>query len=112
MEEQVLNVTKRDNLGKGNSGRSRTAGLVPSVIYQKGQASKSMLINENEFRKIAERAKTSQVYVLKSDDKDLDGMKAIIKDVQSEYLKGKLLHIDFQRVTSDSLISGRVPVSV
>lgn len=112
MELRELSIEKRTEIGKGASGRARKNGLIPAIIYRRGEEGASVLLTDREFRKVAEKSRTSQVFTFKSEDKDLNGKKGIIKGVQQHYLKGIIEHVDFQQIEEDDVVKVRVPIEV
>jgi len=61
---------------------------------------------------LAKKARLSQVFTFKSESPALNGKSAIVKEVQQDYLKGKVLHVDFQTLRDDEEITIDVPVRV
>ena len=41
-----LNVESRNVFGKGNARRSRKAGLIPAVVYSKGQEAQAIFFSQ------------------------------------------------------------------
>ena len=48
-----LNVESRDVFGKGNARRSRKAGLIPAVVYSKGQEAQAIFVKEGDWAALA-----------------------------------------------------------
>jgi large subunit ribosomal protein L25 len=91
----------------------RRNGFIPGVVYGGGEASKLITVNKNEFTKLATKASSSQLFTLKSDDKDLNGRIAIVKEVQKDYLSQSApIHIDFLALRPDAEFRVEVPVRV
>jgi large subunit ribosomal protein L25 len=63
-----------------------------------------------EFTMMAKKARLSQVFTFKSSSSALNGKAAIVKEVQQDYLKGKVLHVDFQTLKDDEEITVDIPV--
>ena len=109
MSEFVLNVTLRDDMGKGASRRlRREAGVVPAIIYGGDRAPQPISIRENELRKALENeAFYSHLIMLKADDKEQE---VVLKDLQRHPAKGHALHADFMRVTRGQKFHAKVPL--
>jgi large subunit ribosomal protein L25 len=108
----TLEVHRRDATGKAANRRYRHQGLVPGVVYHKGEDSVPALLAQREFVQLAQQAKRSQVFILKSADQSLDGRPVIVREVQRDYLKGSVIHVDLQALTDDEEITVRVPVQL
>lgn len=112
METKTLELTKRQEQGKAACNRYRRQGMLPAVVYAGNKLSQTVLVNDRDFVYLAERSLPSTVFSFKSEEKSLDGMKAVIKEVQKDVLKGKVLHIDFQALIDDLPAKVRVPLKV
>jgi large subunit ribosomal protein L25 len=65
-----------------------------------------------EFTLLAKKARLSQVFTFKSSSAALNGKAAIVKEIQQDYVKGKVLHVDFQTLKDDEEITIQVPVKL
>ena len=106
-KKSVLSVVERADFGSGASRKARREGRIPGVIYGHGVKSKSFLIPEGEWLKLVKHGKIHLVE-LKAESGDV--LNAIVKEVQFDYLSGKTIHIDFQEVKMDELITTSVDV--
>jgi large subunit ribosomal protein L25 len=61
---------------------------------------------------LAKKARMSQVFTFTSSNQALNGKAAIVKDVQQDYIKGKVLHVDFQTLKDDEEITVYIPVAL
>jgi large subunit ribosomal protein L25 len=62
---------------------------------------------------LATKASSSQLFTLKSEDKNLNGKLAVVKEVQKDYLsKSAPIHIDFMALNPDAEFEIEVPVRV
>ncbi|MDR0932543.1 MAG: 50S ribosomal protein L25 [Victivallales bacterium] len=98
-------VQQRKDFGKCASRRSRKAGLIPAVVYGKGKAAKSIMIDADAWKVLA--GHHVQMVTL------IDGKKkssALVKEVQFNHLKNYVQHIDFQEVDMNEDLSAMVPV--
>jgi large subunit ribosomal protein L25 len=67
-------------------------GKIPAVLYGPGIENLNLEINEKEIEKIL-RERNSPI-VLKVEDKEYQ---VLIKEIQREPIKGKIIHIDFYK---------------
>jgi large subunit ribosomal protein L25 len=106
-KKSVLSVVERTDSGSGASRKARREGRIPGIIYGHGVKSKSFLIPEGEWLKLA---KHGNIHLVELKPENGDVMNAIVKEVQFDYLSGKTLHIDFLEVKMDQLITTSVDV--
>ncbi len=112
MESFTIEVTERQNLGKGSCNRARREGFIPGVAYHRADKPVAVQVPYKEFTLMAKKARLSQVFTFKSESPALNGKSAIVKEVQQDYLKGRVLHVDFQTLRDDEEITIDVPVRV
>lgn len=103
-----LKLEKRVNLGSRESRRLRRAGSLPGVIYGQG-SEMSVKIDTSEFMSKIGFSRSLGIIEL-----DLEGeaFKSIIKEIQWDTLTDKPIHLDFQRVSDDQMVTVPVPVKL
>jgi large subunit ribosomal protein L25 len=107
-ENFIVNAESRTDVGKGASRRLRHTDKVPAVIYGAGQDAVSLTLDHDEmFHHLEHEAFYSHILTVNVDGK---GEKAVLKDVQRHPSKPKLLHIDFQRVSTTDKLHMHVPL--
>ncbi|MFY0672510.1 MAG: 50S ribosomal protein L25 [Bacteroidia bacterium] len=107
MKEAKLFGVKREDLGKGASGRMRKQGIIPCVITRKeDNVHFSAFIND--FNDIVFTPDTFLVNV------EVEGStyKTIIQEAQFNPLSDEVTHIDFLEVTNDKPITCELPVVI
>lgn len=112
MENFTIEVAERTNLGKTGCNRCRREGFIPAIAYHRADKPVAIQVPYKEFTMLARKARMSQVFTFKSDSKDLNGKSAIVKEVQQDYVKGKVLHVDFQTLRDDEEITVDIPVTL
>lgn len=110
MDFLELSVEKRESLGTSSNKKIRRAGRIPAVVYSAGEDALALSVGEHEFIRAAKGALSAQLFKFKCDDSVLDGTLAFVKELQSEPLKDKLLHIDFLSVKEGQSVSVKVPL--
>lgn len=107
----TLEVTLRaaDQRGSRNVRRLRAEGLIPGVLYGKGDAA-PFAVGERELRTALTGPSGTNAIV----DIVLDGSThpAIVKDVQRHPVRGTLTHIDFHEVRLDRPIETTVALEL
>lgn len=110
MENFTIEVQEREVLGKIAANRARREGVLPGVAYHRGEEPVSIQVPYKEFMMLASRARKTQVFTFKSESSKLGGKIAIVKEIQRDYIKNRLLHVDFQTLKEDEELSVDVPV--
>lgn len=95
METRSINLEDRAQEGTSAVRNLRKTGQIPGVIYATGRESLSVLMNAHEFQMAARGARPTQLFKISSKNKSIDGKLSLIKAVQLEPVKGKVLHVDF-----------------
>jgi large subunit ribosomal protein L25 len=99
-ETLVLNAAERPTYGTRVARRLRKSGLVPAVIYGHKEATVAVSLKSDELTKAIRTG--VRLVDLKLGEKALE--KALIRDVQWDYLGADVLHVDFARVAADEKI--------
>ena len=99
MEQKFISVSSRSDFGGPSSRRMRRTGQVPAVMYSEGSVAAPLQLNDHEYQLAVRGCKPTQIFHLKSDESTLNGQMVLIKDVQHAAVSGKLLHVDFLKVS-------------
>jgi large subunit ribosomal protein L25 len=104
-----LTVEPRSDFGSAATRRLRRRGLVPGVLYQKGQPSISFQLGEREVRRLltSDGARTSVIDVRVG---DAPARPALLKEWQVEPVRGRILHFDMAEVDLAESIQAIVSV--
>lgn len=81
--------------GKHNSRQSRMSGKVPAVIYGPKTQPLNVLADEIFVKKYTGRKYESTIFTIKSDDKAVNALSVILRDIQVHPVTRRPLHIDF-----------------
>lgn len=112
MEQLTLSAEPRVGLGSISSSKVRKQGLIPAVMYSEGEEATAISVSAQEFSKILDAKQGRSIFALKSEDAGLNGSKTIIKSLQKEPVKGRILHIDFLNVKPGYKVKTKVPLKV
>ncbi|MDD7732908.1 MAG: 50S ribosomal protein L25 [Firmicutes bacterium] len=107
MAKYSLNVQSRDAIGSNRVNKLRNQGIIPAVVYHRGEETESVQVNEREFNKVFSKAGTSTLVDLNTEE---GPMTVLIKEVQNHPVRGNIIHIDFQAVNMNETINVTVPV--
>ncbi len=108
MKKYKLNVKSRDGIGRGPARRLRNAGLIPGIIYGKGE-NLPISIDAVEFRTLM-RAKGSSAALVELAIEGGAAKLSIIKDYQRNALSQKIVHIDILEVDPNVEMTTVIPV--
>ncbi|HMO17395.1 MAG TPA: 50S ribosomal protein L25 [Oligoflexia bacterium] len=111
MDPVDLEISLRDQTGAATSRRVRRDGLLPGVVYKPGQDSIDVLLNTHLFTLAARGKAPTQLFRFKGGE-DLDGKLSLIKNVQTEPLKGRVLHVEFLSVDESQRVRLKVAVKL
>lgn len=103
-----LAAEPRDRAGKGASRAIRRSGRVPAVIYGDGSAATPIHLEE----KILVRQLSTGHFMNSIVEIEVDGKKTrtLPRDVQFHPVTDRPIHVDFLRLTGNSVITVNVPV--
>ena len=90
--ENKLAVELRENTGSGAARRLRHSGMIPAVIYGCGSANQMVAVSADAWKVWTGHHDGNEI-VLVVDGKDVP---ATVREVQYNYLKNYVVHIDFQ----------------
>jgi len=105
----LLKAQKRELLGKKVS-QLRANKLIPAVAFSKGKESISLVTGEKELLKVFKTVGYSSLFDLEIEDGK--AQKVLFKEVQIDYLRGKILHVSMYLVDMASKITTTVPVRI
>lgn len=109
MERVTLNVEKRDQASKGIARSLRRNGMMPAIVY-KGGVSMPVQLSAKELSHFISKTAGEQVVVNLQFPDDLK--QAIVKDYQTDPVKGSLLHVDFQEISATEAIKVTVHIGI
>ena len=105
-EKKVLNIELRTEKGKNNARRARRAGAIPGILYCKGKDSVAVSVAKKDWSLFSHK----DAHLIDIKLSDGEAKKALVKEVQEDYLKNMVLHIDLQEVRMDEIIKTAVKI--
>jgi large subunit ribosomal protein L25 len=104
----ILEAQKRVPGNKNAARRERVGGKIPGVVYGAGKDATPVAVDPRQVLRILKsESGHNTIFDLALDS---DRVKAMIVDWQFEPIKGKLLHVDLQRIAMDKKLTVTVPV--
>lgn len=111
MEQIALKASLRTEIGKTELKKIRKQGLVPAVVYHKGEEAVSISLPEKEFVKILRTAGGENLLInLTIEKSKKKACTVLIKEVQHHPVKRNVLHVDFSEVSLTEKIIVEVEV--
>jgi large subunit ribosomal protein L25 len=103
-----LKAEARERVGKGSSRELRRNGLIPAVIYGDKQNPISITLSTNEVSKrIHAGGFMTTIATIDVGDQKI---KVLPKDYQLDPVRDFVMHVDFLRVSGNTLVTVEVPV--
>ncbi len=104
----ILEAQKREPGTKNAARRVRVGGKIPAIVYGAGKDAASVAVDPRQVLRILKsESGHNTIFDLALDS---DRVKAMIVDWQFEPIKGKLLHVDLQRIAMDQKLTVTVPI--
>jgi large subunit ribosomal protein L25 len=112
MEQIKLKASLREGVGKQQVKKMRNTGLVPAVLYHRGEAPISLVVPDKEITKIVHGSGGENILINLTIEKDKSSKprSVIIKEVQRHPIKRSVLHIDFNEISLTEKIIVEVEV--
>ena len=112
IKDITVNAIRRDGVGKGPARRLRAQGMIPASVYGEGEASVPVAVNARDVANLL-RSETGHNTIFKLNIPGLgEPANVIIKDWQTDPVKGRLLHADLMRLSMTVATRVSVPIVV
>ena len=98
-------VQPRNEFGNNAARRIRKEGLIPAVVYAKGKEAEAVTVKANEWEVLSQHD-LNLVYLIDGDKRKA----ALVKEVQFNYMKNCVVHIDFQEVDMNAEVHAEVAI--
>jgi large subunit ribosomal protein L25 len=106
-----LQAEVRTQSGTSAVKRMRKAGTIPAALYGRKVKPSSIQVHGKTFSKLLEGSASDNVLVSLKIAGVAEDQLALVQEVQHDYLRGGILHIDFHAVAADEEIHANVPVT-
>lgn len=113
MEQVKLEAKVRKELGKEVVKRERLKGIIPAIVYRKGEKSVPLFLDKKAMdRALHTSAGENALINLKIEgDEKAKAKTCIIKEIQHDPLSGNILHVDFNEISLTEEIKVNVPIA-
>ncbi len=108
MEKVVLKATKRDVVGK-KVGALRRQGKLPAVLYGHHIETTPIMLDAHEGSQTLSHLTSSTLVMI-----DLDGQEYLtrVREKQRDFIKNRLVHLDFQVVSLTEKMRAKVGIEL
>lgn len=110
VKECIIDLESRPLTGSKENRRLRKNGSIPAVLYHRGESSLNATLSEKQFVQYATRSNSTQLFTTRSAESTLNSRSLLVKEIQLDGLKGKVLHVDFQVLSDNEEIHLSVPL--
>lgn len=106
MDEVIIKAEPRSIIGKQVKALRRE-GKLPAVLYSKNIGSKPILLDAVDVTRTLRSVGTTSLVVI-----ELEGKKhtTLVRERQRDFIKGSLLHVDFQEVSLKEKVRANVSI--
>jgi large subunit ribosomal protein L25 len=111
MSDVTIEVSRREQTGKGANRRLRGTGQIPAVVYGTGGDPLAIQVDDRKVHRLIKSSGENAVFLLRLQGTD-QSRHTMIREIQWDPLTGKLVHIDFQRVKMDEVVRVHVPIEL
>lgn len=110
METIEIRVDPREDVGKGAARSIRRQGGVPAVLYGRKRPTRPVVFDAKDFEKRVGGLEGSHLLRLQSDDRDINGLLALVKELQRDPVTRTAVHADLYEVDLNEKLRIRVPL--
>ena len=112
MEQIKLKATIRQEKGKQAVKKLRNTGLIPGVVYHRGEEAVSISLVDRDISKIVHTAGGENILInlTVEEEKKPKPRSVIIKEIQHDPVKRNILHVDFNEISLTEKIVVEVEV--
>lgn len=113
MAEVTLEVSRREQSGKGVARKLRQEGKVPAVVYGGHREPVAITVDRKSITDLIQKSDhgVRSIFLLKMAGTDQQ-RHAMIKDIQINPITRKMEHVDFVRVLMDEKVRTTVPLHI
>jgi len=112
MEEIILEIQPREEIGKSKVKEIRGKGFIPAVIYSEGKKSQAIKVSHRQLWQLMHqhRIETMVINLQMQDDKKQKSKPCLIKEMQYDPVKGDIIHVDFNEISLTKVIKVNIPI--
>jgi len=108
--EAILRATPREGTGKGSNRKLRATGRVPGVVYGHNEATRAVSLDAHELEVLFSKISVENTVIKLSIEGEKGEVQALVREVQTNPVKGSVLHVDFLQLHAGEKVDVEVPV--
>ncbi len=112
MDFVELKANMREEKGKEQNKKLRNTGMVPGVVYRKGEAALSLKVDSKSLAKVlhTEAGENVIIKLFIDGDKKKKERIVVIKELQKDPVKDTLVHLDLNEISLTETLKVKVPL--
>lgn len=110
LSDLTIDVVSRDQTGRQACNKLRASGRIPAVLYGR-EINKSFSLEDRSMRILLRKASGTSSLLRLLGEKGEDEL-VLIKEMQMDPIKNRILHIDFIQVNRGEDLQTKVPLSL
>ncbi|OQA74288.1 MAG: 50S ribosomal protein L25 [bacterium ADurb.Bin243] len=111
MKQVSIKAEVRKSAGTSANNKLKTKGRIPAVLYGQGKESTMLTLTKLDFENIFRKNNKRAIYSVNFNDGAKDVIKnTLIKDIQYDPIKMRIMHVDFYEYDEHKKIRTMVPV--
>ena len=112
MEQVPVTVEERPETLKPEAKSLRRQGLIPAVVYHKGDSTVAVTLGESDLHRVlhSEAGRNALITLTIKDKKGDKTRTVVVKDIQFHPISGKALNVDFHQISLTEKIKVLVQV--
>ena len=108
--EVRLKATPREESRKGSNRKLRATGRVPAVVYGHNEKTRSVSLDAHELEVLFSKISVENTVIKLQIEGEKGDVQALVREVQSNPVRGDVVHVDFLQLHAGEQVDVEVPV--
>ena len=108
--EVRLKATPREESRKGSNRKLRATGRVPAVVYGHNEKTRSVSLDAHELEVLFSKISVENTVIKLQIEGEKGDVQALVREVQSNPVRGDVVHVDFLQLHAGEKVDVEVPV--
>lgn len=111
MKQVSINAEVRKSAGTSANNKLKTKGRIPAILYGQGKDTTMLTLGKLDFENVFKKNNKRAIYSVNFNDGAKNVVKnTLIKDIQYDPIKLRIMHVDFYEYDEHKKIRTMVPV--
>ncbi|MBA4418852.1 MAG: 50S ribosomal protein L25 [Syntrophus sp. (in: bacteria)] len=111
MEQILLKAEKRNDKGKSIARKLRKEGRIPAILYGRDVDPLPITVSAREWELLSRHVKRNAILNMElMAGEKAESRSVMVKEIQREFVRDKVLHIDFLQVSMERLIEVEISI--